>query len=192
MMLDLVKKSRSFRRFDQFRRIDTSVLKELVDCARLSPTGGNMQPLKFIIVNDPTMNSALFPALAWAGYLKEWNGPAEGQRPTAYIVILGDSAIRKDFGCDHGIAAQSIMLAAAEKGIGGCMIGSIKRELLRQMLAFDERFETLLVCALGYPAETVVLEEINGQDSIKYYRDAADAHHVPKRALDSVIVKTIA
>ena len=127
--------------------------------------------------------------MAWAGYLRAWPGPAEGERPSAYIVILGDTEIRKTFGCDHGIAAQSIMLGATERGLGGCMIGSIKKNALRETLEIPERYEIQLVLALGKPAETVVLEDVGPDGDIKYYRDEADVHHVPKRSLDDLILR---
>jgi nitroreductase len=135
---------------------------------------------------DPQQNALIFPHLAWAGYIEDWPGPAEGERPTAYIVILGDKDISPSFHCDHGIAAQSIMLGATEQGLGGCMIGSIQRDELRAALAIPERFEILLVLALGKPSEKVVIENANG--NIKYWRDADNVHHVPKRALDDIIL----
>jgi nitroreductase len=125
----------------------------------------------------------------WAGYLSRWSGPAEGERPSAYIVILGDTELGKDFGCDHGIAAQSIMLGATERGLGGCMIGSIDKKKLRQALDIPERYEILLILALGKPAETVVLEDVGPGGDIKYYRDEEDVHHVPKRTLDELVLK---
>jgi nitroreductase len=121
--------------------------------------------------------------------LSRWSGPAEGERPSAYIVILGDTELSKSFGCDHGIAAQSIMLGATERGLGGCMIGSIDRPKLRQVLDIPERYEILLILALGKPAETVVLEDVGPDGDIKYYRDDEDVHHVPKRTLDELILQ---
>jgi nitroreductase len=185
---DLVRRSRTYRRFHEDRRIDEQTLRDLVDLGRLSPSAANLQPLKYKLSADPVMNRRIFPTLAWAGYLRPWMGPEEGERPSAYIVILGDTTISKNFGCDHGIAAQSIMLGACEKGIGGCMIGSIDRDSLRDVLDIPEHFEILLVLALGYPREKVVLEEIGPDGSIKYYRDENDVHHVPKRKLDDVIL----
>jgi len=187
-MEDLVKADRSYRRFHQEKPIDYEILKSLVNLGRLSPSAANLQPLKYMISNDPKLNAQIFPALAWAGYLKDWAGPAEGERPSAYIIILGDTQIRQGFGCDHGIAAQSVMLGAAEKGIGGCMIGSIQRDDLRRVLNIPERYDILLVLALGYPNEKVVLEEVGPDGNIRYYRDAEDVHHVPKRTLDEVVV----
>ena len=160
-----------------------------MNLARLSPSAANLQPLKYVICADPELNKQIFPTLAWAGYLRPWMGPEEGERPTGYIVILGDAEISKNFGCDHGIAAQSIMLGAAEKGLGGCMIGSIEREQLRKVLNIPGRYEILLVLALGYPREKVVLEEVGPDRDIKYYRDSNDIHHVPKRTLDEVILE---
>jgi nitroreductase len=188
--LDLVKKSRSIRRFRENERVDKKVLRGLVELARFSPSGANMQPLKFLIANEPGVNAKIFGTLAWAGYLKDWQGPAEGERPAAYIVILCDKSVRQAAGCDHGIAAQSIMLGAAELGLAGCMLGSIRRDGLKKALSLDDRFDVLLVLALGRPAETVVVEDVGPGGGIRYYRDENGVHHVPKRALDDLILET--
>lgn len=185
---DLVLANRSYRRFDESHSMDESVLRELIDLARCSPSAGNLQPLRYIVSCTSERNSLIFPACAWAGYLTEWPGPAEGERPSAYIVILCDTEVSKSPGCDHGIAAQSILLGAAAKGYGGCMIGAINRDLLRRNLLIPERFEISLVIALGKPAESVVLEDVEQGGSIRYYRDAADTHHVPKRKLDDILL----
>ena len=183
----LVVKTRTVRRFDQAHKIKRADLLELVNLARLSASGGNLQPLKFILSCDSRRNARIFPCLAWAGYLKAWDGPVEGERPAAYIVILGDTTIRREFGCDHGIAAQSIMLGATAKGLGGCIIGSIKRESLRGVLAIPGKYEILLVLALGRPIEKVVLEAVQNGD-IKYWRDAQGRHHVPKRSMREIVL----
>ncbi len=189
MIEDLIRKNRSYRRFHQDVAVDLETLRALVNLARLSASGSNLQPLKYILSCQPETNARIFPNTRWAGYLKDWSGPAEGERPSAYVVILGDTEIRQSFGCDHGIAAQSIMLGAAERGLGGCMIGSIDERRLRRVLDIPERYEILLVLALGKPKETVVLEDVGGDGSIKYYRDAQGVHHVPKRSLDELILR---
>jgi nitroreductase len=188
MIRDLVLKNRSYRRFYQETAIDLETLRELVDLARLSASGGNIQPLKYILSSDPEKNAVIFPHLRWAGYLKDWPGPSEGERPAAYIIILGDKNISAQFGCDYGIAAQSILLGATEKGLGGCMIGSIRREELRQDLVIPDNFEILLAIALGQPKEIVELEIVGPDGDIKYWRDEAGKHHVPKRPLDDIII----
>ena len=188
MIRDLIKRTRSYRRFHQNHWIDLDTLRELVDAARLSAAAGNLQPLKYILSNQAKKNSKIFQHLAWAGYLKDWPGPSEGERPSAYVIVLGDRRITKSFGCDHGIACQNIMLAAVERGLGGCMIGAINRERLRQDLDIPDHFEILLVLALGKPKERVVLEEVGPDGNIKYWRDSDGVHHVPKRSLNDIIV----
>ena len=187
MIRDLILKNRSFRRFHQQATVDLETLKELVELARFSASGANLQPLKYMLSNDPDKNEMIFRHLAWAGYLTDWPGPENGERPSAYIIILGDTNIKNGHYCDHGIAAQSILLGAVEKGLGGCMIGSIKKNKLRADLRIADHLEILLVIALGKPKETVVLEDAKNGD-IKYYRDEKDVHHVPKRRLTEIIL----
>jgi len=189
MLEDLVLKNRSYRRFHQDVPVDLETLRALVNLARLSASANNLQPLKYILSCEPETNASIFPHTRWAGYLKDWPGPAEGERPAAYIVILGDTEIRKSFGCDHGIAAQSIMLGATERGLGGCMIGSIDHDGLRQALDIPKQYEILLVLVLGKPKETVMLEEVGSDGDIRYYRDAQGVHHVPKRSLNELILR---
>ena len=188
MIRDLILRNRRYRRFYQEVDIKLETLRELVDLARLSASAANMQPLKYILSREPQRNSLIFPHLAWARYLKDWSGPCEGERPSAYIVILRDTEISRSFGCDHGIAAQSIMLGATEKGLGGCIIASIDREGLRKALEIPPRYEILLVLALGKPKEKVVIETVGPDGDTRYWRDSEGVHHVPKRTLDDIII----
>jgi nitroreductase len=188
MFRELITKNRSYRRFYQKEVIAIETLRELVDLARLSASGANFQPLKYVLSCDVQRNAAIFPCLAWAAYLKDWPGPAEGDRPSAYVVVLGDTEIRKSFGVDHGIAAQSILLGATEKGLGGCIIASIQKEKLREALELPDRYEILLVLALGKPKETVVIDPVGSDGDIKYWRDSEGVHHLPKRALEEIII----
>lgn len=189
MIRDLVTRSRSIRRFHQDVPVPRETLVQLVDLARLSPSGANLQPLKYILVADPAACAKVFPHLAWAGYLKDWPGPVEGERPAAYIVVLGDTRIRPVIEHDAGIAVQSIRLGATEMGLGGCIIQSIQRPELRLVLEIPEDFEILLVLALGKPKEIVVLEPMGPDGDVQYWRDADAVHHVPKRALDDIILR---
>ena len=279
MIKNLIKKSRSYRRFDNSFSVPLDTLRELIDFARLSPSGANLQPLKFIISNSRETNTKIFPCLAWAGYLKDWDGPIEKERPSAYIIILvsciankvkfdwsglegelfrnltcipsvcalisgrsyakrdqpykamafqrptttkynaddqhrlsylaafvhpeynrqitpylrymtpGDKNIKNEFSCDCGIAAQSIFLGATGNGLGGCMIGSIQKNKLADVLNIDPQYEIQLVIALGKSVETVQIDEMKSADDVKYWRDEKNIHHVPKRSLDSIILK---
>ncbi|MBI9072884.1 MAG: nitroreductase family protein [Melioribacteraceae bacterium] len=187
MIRDLILKNRTYRRFYEEHKIELNDLIELIDLARNSGSGANLQPLKYFIVNDEETCEKIFPCFAWAGYLKNWSGPEKGERPSAYIIILGDTEIKKDIDCDHGIAAQSILLGAVEKGLGGCMIGSINREKLKNLLKLDNKYKILLTIALGKPKEEVVIDEIKSGD-VKYWRDENGVHHVPKRSLKEIII----
>ena len=186
--VDLVKESRSRRRFYQDVSIAYETLRELVDLARLTPSARNQQPLKYILSNMAEKNAMIFGCLSWALDLKGWGGPTEGERPSAYIIILGDTEIAKAIGCDHGIAAQTIMLGAVDKGLGGCILASIKKDRLRELLAIPDRYEILLTLALGKPKEQVIVEPVGKSGDVKYWRDSLGVHHVPKRALDDTIV----
>lgn len=186
---ELVLKNRSFRRFDESHAIPRETLVDLVSLARCTASAGNRQPLKYLLSADPDLNARIFPCLAWAGYFKEWPGPAAGERPTAYIVILIDQTITKDWWCDDGVAAQTLLLGAAERGLGGCMIGAVQRDRLQKELAIPEQFHIRLVIALGKPAEKVVLEDLPPGGDVRYWRDEKSVHHVPKRLLEELILR---
>jgi nitroreductase len=188
MIRELITKNRSYRRFHQEVPVTRETLKELVDLARLSASTANIQPLKYILSNEAKKNALIFSCLRWAGYIKDWRGPAEGERPSAYIIILADNEISTSFLCDHGIAAENILLGAVEKGLGGCILAAVQRTKLRQLLEIPERYEILLVLALGKPKEKVVLETVGPDGDVKYWRDKEQVHHVPKRKLDDIIV----
>jgi nitroreductase len=189
MLRDIVIKNRSYRRFYQDHTITKDELKTLVDLARQSASGANMQPLKFFISSDSRTNDTIFPYLGWAAYLKEWKGPDEGERPSAYIIILGDTQIATNFWCDHGIAAQTILLGASEQGLGGCMIAAVNRKGLMPALNIPGHLEILLVIALGKPKEEVRIEAVGPGGDIKYWRDDKGVHHVPKRSLEEIIIE---
>ena len=188
MIEDLIRKNRSCRRFYQDSAVDRNTLEDLVNLARLSASAGNLQPLKYILCGDPDKNADIFKCLSWAGYLKDWDGPVEGERPAAYIVLLGDTGISKDPGHDTGIACQSISLGARNIGLSGCIIGAIKKPSLRRLLNIPEHLKILLVIALGKPREIAVIESAEANGDIRYWRDEKGVHHVPKRKLSDVIL----
>lgn len=186
---DLVRASRSYRRFDESRPISPQTMRDLVDSARLCPSGGNVQPLRYLCSASPEPNEKIFSTLAWAGYLPEWGGPKPGERPTAYVVICTDPSLRKGTPeIDVGIAAQTILLAATSLGLGGCMFGSVRREKLKELVALPAGLDISLVIALGHPVEKVVIDEAASGGSIKYYRESDGTHHVPKRPISELLL----
>ncbi len=194
-IIDLITKNRSYRRFFQDVEVPYDALESMIEAARLSPSGANRQPLKYIICQDGKGKTGreIFDCLVWAAYLKDWDGPVEGERPAAYIVMLHDKNVRPTVFCDQGIALQSILLQAVSLGYGGCIFASINRPRLSKFLDLPENLEILHVVALGQPKETVVIDKTNPDltagENIKYWRDADGVHHVPKRSLSELIIK---
>ncbi len=186
MLKDLILKNRSYRRFFQDEEINTKTLKELINLARFTATAANLQPLKFMLINNSEENEKVFSCLKWAGYLEDWNGPEEREKPSAYIIILNDIEIYQNAFYDVGLACQSILLGAVEKGFGGCMFGSVNRDSLRELFSIPIQYEIRLVIALGKPKEEVVIDDFRNDD-IKYWRDENNVHHVPKRKLEDLI-----
>ena len=188
-LYNLITKKRSIRRFKQ-DAVSAEMIDKIMESARQAPSGANVQPLRYIVVNTPQMCEKVFPHTAWAGYLKGRGTPEEGQRPVLYVFILTDKNLNKN-GAKHdcGAAAQNMMLTAWEEGIGSCWIGSLQREDLRTLLDIDERYEIDTVIAFGYADEKAVSEDADGD--IKYYRDENDVLRVPKRTLDELILKRL-
>jgi len=190
-MQEIIARTRTFRRFNQKEAISTSFLHELIDLARLGGSARNCQPWQFMVVNTPELCAKIFPHLGWAGYLSTWKGPAEGERPSAYILCLLHKHRLKgpesEAQFDLGVATQNIMLGAMEKRIGGCRIGAFSPDLAK-LFKMGEHLKLSLVIALGKPKETVIIEDCKDDDDIKYWRDEHGVHHVPKRSLTSCLV----
>lgn len=183
----LILKNRSYRRFYQDKKIETSQLESWIDLARLSPSARNMQSIRYKLVNNPKINTQVFPLLKWAGYIEDWDGPEEGERPAAYIVVLNDESLSNNYYCDDGLVTQSILLGAVEDGFGACIIAAIDRPKLRTLLNIDDKYKIIHLLALGKPKELVQIDEMqNGE--IKYWRDEKQTHHVPKRNLKDLII----
>jgi nitroreductase len=188
MLADLVRRCRTCRRYHAGRPVAHATLRELVDTARLTASAANRQPLRYVLSSSSERNALIFPHLRWAGYLADWDGPQPTERPAAYIIILGDGEVAQQVRWDDAIAAYTIMLGAAEHGLGSCIFASIARDELRAALAIPDRYAILLAVSLGEPLEKVVLDDMPPDGDIRYWRDAAQVHHVPKRRLDDVIV----
>lgn len=187
---DLVIRTRTVRRFQEDRPVEKTTLEELVELARFGGSARNSQPLRYMLVTEKEKRERIFPHLGWAGYLSNWKGPAAGERPTAYILCLlvKDRCVGPEYEAqfDLGISTQSMLLGAAEKGISGCRIASISQKLSDD-LAIDDDHKLLLVLALGYPAEEVILEVMQDDKDVRYWRDEQNRHHVPKRSLRDII-----
>lgn len=190
LLYDLLKKDRSYRRFDETFKIEKSTLENLIGLTRFCASGRNLQPLKYYLVNDPEKCETIFPLLKWAGYLTDWDGPVKGERPTAYIIQCLDTNLTKNYLCDDGIQLQTITLGAVSLGLGCCIIKSFNAIQLRDEVKLPEHLEPLYIIAVGKPVEKVVIENMRKgeEDKIIYYRTPDGIHHVPKRALEELLI----
>ena len=190
MVEDLIKNNRSYRVFDESYKISMDKIKEILNVVRFTSSGRNIQPIRFLpIVKNEQLN-IIYDNIKWAGYLKDWDGPIEGQRPTAFILFLSDNNIKSPtFDIDLGLACQSILLKSIEQNIGGCMIGAFNKKKISEGLDIPQNYNLELILALGKPNQKVVIDDINSNEDIKYWRDENNVHHVPKIVLDDLIVK---
>ncbi len=188
-LAELVRKNRSYRKFVEERRIDRSRLVQFIENARVSGSARNAQPLRFIIINEEDECAELFKTLTWAGFLKDWDGPERGERPAAYIVILKEKNSGMEARWDEGITCQTITLSAVEAGLGACVLAAVNRTKAREILSVSDDYDIELVIALGEPAETVVIDDTETGESLHYWRDEDNVHHVPKRKIEEIIIR---
>ncbi len=185
--MDIFRKRRTIRRYKQ-KPITKEQIEDLIDCARLAPSAANLQPLKYIAVNDETLIKNALKYLHWAGYVRPHRDPSENTKPTALILVCHDKKISNSgyVAYDVGAAVQTILLSATDKGLGACWLGAIDKEPLRELFDIPLNWQLHCVIALGWPDESPVVEEAKNGD-IRYYLDENDQLYVPKRNLLDVM-----
>lgn len=190
ILQELLKTDRSYRRFDENHLIDRETLLKLVELTRYCASGRNLQPMKYYVVNEKEVCDKIFSLLKWAGYLIDWDGSQEGERPTAYLIQCLDTSLTKNYLCDDGLQLQAITLGAVAEDLGCCIIKSFNVVKLKELLKLSENLEPLHVVAIGKPIERVVIEDMDSQykTDIKYYRTSDKTHHVPKRILEDLVI----
>lgn len=191
MLKDIVKYSRSYRGYDETYRFTKEELMDFVDCARYAPSSVNAQPFRYYISWEKEEVDIIQGLTKWARALPDMQLPHKGKCPTAFVIICQDTNLSDAMNRYHrdvGIVAQTMLLAAAEKGLGGCMIGNFGAQSVKETLKLPENLQPMLIVAFGKPDEKIVLTEIEEGESIKYYRDENDVHYVPKRKLQDIVV----
>ena len=191
MFDELVKKTRSYRNFDNSYRMSGDELTSLIELCRYTAATANLQSVKFAYAYKNEDCDKIFPHLGWAGYIKENKPPYKGNEPAAYILLCSDTRISREvIGLDIGICAQTIVLAAAERGIGACILGSMNRDAVSKIFSLDDAIKPIIIIALGKPKEEIrIVDAVDG--NIKYYRDENDVHFVPKRPLGEILLPEI-
>ena len=186
----IIEETRSFRTFDETRPVEYDTMLQFVDTARLCASAANMQPLKYKICSERDETEKILFHTKWAGFLKDTKLPPDNAHPTGFIVMCHDKSVCDitPISCiDVGIAAQTIMMSATERGYGGCMIGSFDKVKIAELLDLPDSLEPVLLLALGTPDETVFISNPKDGD-VKYFRDDAGLHFVPKRPLKDVVI----
>jgi len=187
MLKDLVLQNRSYRKFHNDKKVTVEQLIDLIDLARNTPSSKNKQPLKYILVTNENDANLVATQLKWAKFLKDWDGPDNNEQPPAYIIMLLDKNINEQANIDAGIAAQTILLGAVEKQLGGCIIRSINRQNISQHFNLPANLEIIQVIAIGYPNQNIELTVATDSDSLVYYEENG-THFVPKRKLHDIII----
>ena len=182
----LTLKRRSIRRFKNIS-IPYEILEKCVDAARLAPSGANLQPLEYVIIDDEQLLPEIFSMIRWAGYIRPAGSPPAGHQPMAYIVGLIKKGTKHEAFSyfEDGLATENIILVALEEGVGSCRVGTHDNDRLRELLNIPEDYNIMLTLALGYPDESPVVEEYKG--SVKYWKDEDNVLHVPKRGLKEIL-----
>ena len=186
---ELMSKARTCRRY-QNKPVPMELLMEIIDTARLTPSASNAQPLRYALSTSAEVNARLYPLVRWAPAIDEWDGPVEGERPVAYIVIGADTKSPVPWEMDAGIGALAIQLGLAEKGIGCCIFNHFDAAEVHAAVAFPRYVGVQLVVAVGYPAETAIVEELRKGGPFQYHRDEQGQHYVPKRLLKDIVLKS--
>ncbi len=175
---------RTIRRFNQ-KPLNPELLLKPINAARMAPSGGNLQPLHYLIVTEKELCARLFTTLGWAAYIQPKWIPQVDERPTAYIVILVTNTTTPYYRYDVGFAAANIIITAEAEGVSSCILCNIQKEKIQSIFKIPETYSVDMVIALGCKAESPVVEERD--DIVKYWRDDHEVLHVPKRKLDSLV-----
>lgn len=187
---EAIMKRRTIRKYKQIKPAN-DVLKKIINSARVCASAANMQPLKYMVVSSDEMCKRIFPCLKWAAYFKDGSGkPKEGEKPTAYVIILGDKNIKTSFDTDAGAAITNMMLTAYEEGLGSCWFASVKRQKVKEILNIDENLDVVYILSLGFPMEESNECEMKDND-VKYFRNEDGSISVPKRSMDEVLIDIV-
>jgi nitroreductase len=181
----MIELRRSVRRFKP-DPVPTDILAKLVDAARLCPSAGNKQALIFIAVNDPELAGRVFETEKFAAYLAGAGQPKSGEEPTAHILVAQDKKLAiAETVRDVGAAVQTILMGACAYGLGATWLRSFDRPKAARILGLTDQHEPDSVIALGVPAESPEIVPMKEGD-VKYWRDEAGQHFVPKRSFEEV------
>ena len=170
--LDLARRRQSDRAFDTTRKVEPEKIARILEAAQLAPSACNAQPYRMIVVDDPELKNKV--ADTTSSKVLGMNHFTK-QAPVHIIIVeenpnftSGIGAVVKDKHfpyIDIGIVAAHLTLAAADEGLGSCILGWFDEKKLRALLGIPARKRILLDVVVGY--STQPLREKIRKDSNK-------------------------
>ena len=143
----------SCRSFDT-APLDPETIEVVLEAARWAPNGGNLQPWRFVVVLDSDRRRAVADGAYGQGFL------AQSPAVITVCAVPDESASKygprgRDLYClqDTAAAAQNILLAATELGLGSCWVGAFDEAAIRRILELPQSWRPVALLALGRPAE---------------------------------------
>lgn len=184
-IMEMLEGRRTFRRFDESKKLNDDVVKDIKRAAQLASSAMNRQPMRYIYVRDENTVNNIFDITMWGAALPNGLGrPRIGERPAMMVVVLYEKELSSKFvEFDSGLAVSNMTLAAYSHGVGSCILGSASIERLREMLDISDTLEVSCVVAFGYPACESRVVESDGEN-LRYYLDENKNYIVPKRRIE--------
>lgn len=157
--LQLVNERESTRRYAD-RPVETEKIEAILEACRLAPSACNSQPWKFVMVTDRDLslevaNATFNPVLQFNRFAVQ--APVMAvlvMEPAKMLSKIGSTVKDKDLSLiDIGIVAEHFCLAAAEQGLGTCMLGWFNEKKVRELLHIPRGRRIPLIITLGYPQD---------------------------------------
>jgi len=155
---EAIRKRRSIRKYLR-KPLPDEELMELLEMARLAPSGMNRQPWRLIIVREEERKKALVPICRNQEFIADCS-----------VFIAGvDDPAEKWARVDLAIALDHLSLAAVEKGLGTCWIGAFDRERMDKFLEVPPGMTVTVCMTVGYPAESPSPRKKKDLDELVYW-----------------------
>lgn len=182
---ELLLKNRSTRGYKTAYKVSLGELERIAGVCTRIPSARNQQVLRFRLVTHDSGADRVLPLVKMGAALPELHLPFPGTEPEAFIMVCSTVTENPMVDIDLGIAAQSMLLKAAEMGLNGLIIAAFNRTKLQEELSLP--YPPLLVIAIGKGDECIELVPITEGESHAYYRRDG-IHFVPKVRLPDLII----
>ena len=158
-VFEVIKVRRSIRKY-QDKPVEREKILKCLEAARLAPSAENVQPWRFIVLDDPHLKDRFSKEVFTGVY-----SPMKFVRKApVIIVILAKLDILANrigkqiqgihyYFIDIGIAGEHLILQAHELGLGTCWIGWFNPRRVRKFLKIPRNYKIVSLISVGYPAE---------------------------------------